>query len=275
MFDDSFKARYSTMPVAVYTHACRNEPSSFVPHNHREIELIAMTTGEACVFVGSVAFRLVAGDLLVIPPYCVHYARIAPRTSYECLCFDPDLLCDADMREGLENGRLTVCDAARAATYGTVVLDHMLATVAAHREASQGWELEAGGRLSLLFAALKRGGHFVPTGEGAREDRFSRAVMECVAEQYGEPITSRTIADRLYLSGAYFCRRFKQSFGCSFSEFLLAYRVEKAKLLLTADPRSVSEIALACGFHSFSYFCKVFRECVGVTPTAYRRGARG
>ncbi len=275
MFDDSFKARYSTLPVAVYTHTRRKEASSFVPHNHREIELIAMTAGEACVFVGSVAFRLAAGDLLVIPPYCVHYARIAPETSYECICFDPALLCDAALREGLEGGRLAVCDAARAATYGTEVIDLVLAAVAAHRGACLGWELEVGGRLSLLFAALKRGGHFTPTGEEAREDRFSRAVMECVAEQYGEPITSRTIADRLYMSGAYFCRRFKRSFGCSFSEFLLTYRVEKAKLLLAADPRSVSEIALACGFHSFSYFCKVFRERVGVTPTAYRRGERG
>ena len=95
--------------------------------------------------------------------------------------------------------------------------------------------------------------------------------MEYVAERYGEAITSRTLADHLYMSGAYFCRRFKRGFGCSFSDFLLAYRVEKAKLLLAADPRPISEIALACGFHSFSYFGKVFRARVGVTPTAYRR----
>ena len=100
MFDDSFKARYSTLPVAAYTHTRRPVASSFAAHNHREIELIAMTAGKADVFVGAVAFSLTAGDLLVIPPYCVHYAKIAPETSYECLCFDPALLCDTALCEG-------------------------------------------------------------------------------------------------------------------------------------------------------------------------------
>lgn len=271
MLDDSFKSRYSTLPLAVYSHPQRDEATSFVAHNHREIELIAMTAGAATFFIGTLALDLTAGDLLVIPPYCVHYARMAPCTSYECLCFDPDLLCDSDLREGLEGGRFGVSDAVRAADWGDAPAALMLAAVAAHGGACVGWELEASGRLSLLFAALKRGGHFAPTGQGAREDRFCRAVTEYVAAHYGEPITSRTLAEHLYMSGAYFCRLFKRGFGTSFSEFLLAYRVEKAKLLLPSDPRSVSEIALACGFHSFSYFAKVFRDRVGTTPTAYRK----
>ena len=152
MFDDSFKARYTTLPVAVYTHTRRNVPSSFVPHNHREIELIVMTAGEATVFVGSATFTLAAGDLLVIPPYCVHYARMAPETSYECLCFDPNLLCDVALREGLEGGRLTVRDVARAGTWGGEVADLTLAAARAHKAGETGWELAVCGSLSLLFA---------------------------------------------------------------------------------------------------------------------------
>ena len=274
MFDDSFKARYRTLPVAIYTHPRREEAASFVPHNHREIELIAMTEGEACFFVGSVALSLSAGDLLVISPYCVHHAKIAPKTSYECLCFDPALLSDTDLREGLEGGRLTTAGAILAGAWGSDPHGRALSAAAALREAAPGWELEVTGHLSLLFSALKRGGHFVPAGEGAKEDRFSRAVMEYVAKRYGEPITSRELAERLYMSGAYFCRLFKRSFGCSLSAFLLAYRIEKAKLLLK-DRLSVSEIALTCGFHSFSYFTMVFREQSGMTPTAFRRELKG
>ena len=274
MFDDSFKARYRTLPVATYTHPHHKEPTTFIPHNHREIELIAMTAGEACFFVGSVALPLSAGDLLVIPPYYVHHAKIAPKTSYECLCFDPALLSDADLREGLEGGSLTANGAVLAGAFGNGPHGRALSAVAALKEAAPGWELEVAGQLSLLFSALKRGGHFVPAGEGAKEDRFSRAVMEYVAKRYGEPITSRELAAQLYMSGAYFCRLFKRSFGCSFSAFLLAYRIEKAKLLLK-DRLPISEIALACGFHSFSYFTKVFREQSGMTPTAFRRKVKG
>ena len=73
MFDDSFKARYRTLPVAIYTHPQRQEPSSFVPHNHREIEKIAIQEGEACFFYVK---RHGAGSCLLIGegrrPFCFY-----------------------------------------------------------------------------------------------------------------------------------------------------------------------------------------------------------
>ena len=51
-------------------------------------------------------------------------------------------------------------------------------------------------------------------------------------------------------------------------------RIHHAKLLLMEAPdMSLSKIAAACGFHSTSYFGKVFRQSSGMTPQAYRLGA--
>ncbi len=56
--------------------------------------------------------------------------------------------------------------------------------------------------------------------------------------------------------------------------YLRRIRVHQAKLRLMETPdASLREIAEACGFHSLSYFGKVFREATGYTPQGYRLGA--
>ena len=53
--------------------------------------------------------------------------------------------------------------------------------------------------------------------------------------------------------------------------YLLEFRVNQAKNLLVSGDEAVVEIALACGFESASYFNRVFRRCVGMTPSEFRR----
>ena len=48
--------------------------------------------------------------------------------------------------------------------------------------------------------------------------------------------------------------------------------MERARELLEENgASSISAIAEAVGFHSFSHFCVCFRKATGQTPSAYRR----
>jgi AraC-like DNA-binding protein len=47
-------------------------------------------------------------------------------------------------------------------------------------------------------------------------------------------------------------------------------RIEKSKALLRHDALRISDIAGAAGFEDQSYFTKVFKRMVGVTPNRYR-----
>ena len=67
---------------------------------------------------------------------------------------------------------------------------------------------------------------------------------------------------------------FKEELGCGFRACLNQLRVEKSKVLLLASGATMSEIYAACGFEDQSYFCKVFKKVVGVTPDRYRRQSR-
>ena len=54
---------------------------------------------------------------------------------------------------------------------------------------------------------------------------------------------------------------------------MLEKRVEKAKSLLRSD-MSVKSVALPTGYSNFSFFSKVFRDTVGMSPMEYREQIR-
>ncbi len=68
-----------------------------------------------------------------------------------------------------------------------------------------------------------------------------------------------------------FCALYKQTFGISPINDLLATRAENARLLLLYGNMSVGEIAEAVGFSSIYYFSKFFKGHFGISPDAMRR----
>jgi len=66
--------------------------------------------------------------------------------------------------------------------------------------------------------------------------------------------------------------------GETVARYILRRRLEESIRALTCVPpqqRTLTEIALDLGFGSVTHFGRAFRRCYGVTPSEYRRGARG
>lgn len=64
--------------------------------------------------------------------------------------------------------------------------------------------------------------------------------------------------------------------GLTPSRWLWNERLAQAHLLLLADnARRVTDVALACGFTSFSHFSRVFRQAYDVPPSALLKPRRG
>lgn len=272
MFADGYKGRYTTIPFAFSKFKAISSDYSLFVHHHKEIEIIAMFDGEADFYIGSVLHHLKKGDVLIIPPYCVHRAFVPAGTSYDCICFDLSLLWDAEMKEGLESGLLGVDGhLSEREGYTPEVNRYARESIKACEEAAPGWEMQVIGLLSLMFARLRSESFFVKVDIPFRESKFEISVIRYVNDHFSEQITSTTAARELYINNSYFCRLFKKHFGCCFSDYLVEYRIGRAKLYLNTTSLSVSEIALKTGFQSFSYFSKAFGDSVGVSPTKYRR----
>jgi AraC family transcriptional regulator len=70
----------------------------------------------------------------------------------------------------------------------------------------------------------------------------------------------------------HFARLFKRSFGVPPYQYVLARRVERAKLLLRGRACSIAEVAMLCGFASQAHLHSAFKARTGATPGAFRRG---
>jgi two-component system response regulator YesN len=81
------------------------------------------------------------------------------------------------------------------------------------------------------------------------------------------------ICDILSVSKSNICRLFKRQIGNTINETITKFRIEKACVLLKESSQSITEISAAVGFHDQNYFCRVFKQIFGVTPSSYREGS--
>ena len=111
-------------------------------------------------------------------------------------------------------------------------------------------------------------------GPGATRLRAIKA--DIVANACSRELTIVSIAERHRVTPRY-VRKLFEGEGVTFSEFVLAQRLARARRVLSDArhaPETISAIAFACGFGDLSYFNRVFRREYGATPTAVREAAR-
>lgn len=99
---------------------------------------------------------------------------------------------------------------------------------------------------------------------------YIRKALCYIADHYSEHLTLDQVADVVQLSPSYFSTLFRQLVGISFREHLCRTRVEESKRLLLSTDYSLANIAIAMGFPDQSYYCKVFKQFIGVTPGKFR-----
>lgn len=79
------------------------------------------------------------------------------------------------------------------------------------------------------------------------------------------------LASHLALSPSRTSHLVRDVMGMSFRELKAQYRLELARDLLTATSAKLAFIAAKAGFSDVNYFCRHFKQKVGITPTEYRR----
>jgi AraC-like DNA-binding protein len=122
----------------------------------------------------------------------------------------------------------------------------------------------------LTFLRLSRQGNEA----SRRPDGLSpySASIAYMREKYGRTISLEELAAVEHLSKSHYCKAFHRALGLSPFDYLNRVRVEEAAELLGSSVLTVTQIASATGFETTSYFGKVFKRYVGMTPLQYREG---
>ena len=103
---------------------------------------------------------------------------------------------------------------------------------------------------------------------------FTTKLEHYIKTNISKPLFIEDAAREMFLSRAQFTRTVRRETGMAFNEFLTAYRIEEAKVLLRDSQWTISAISSFVGFTSASYFRTFFRKHTGITPTEFRNNAK-
>ncbi len=97
-----------------------------------------------------------------------------------------------------------------------------------------------------------------------------RQVMAFIADNYASDLKLSELARAAGMSSFHFAREFKRTTGTTPHQYLIKFRVERAKALLAQHELPLVEVGLRSGFSHQSHFTRLFRRLTGTTPHSYR-----
>jgi YesN/AraC family two-component response regulator len=95
-------------------------------------------------------------------------------------------------------------------------------------------------------------------------------IIDFAITNYEKDLTIEGLAKLFSFNAKYIGRVFKKEVGTSFANYITQMRVTSAENMLRKTYYKIVDIAEKCGFQNVSYFNRVFKTRLGVTPSEYR-----
>jgi AraC family transcriptional regulator len=128
---------------------------------------------------------------------------------------------------------------------------------------------------ALALLGVKRG---APGVESARRsDRGGllvwqlNGVVDYIETHLSDKIAAGDLADLVNLSKGQLSRAFKISVGVPPFRYIVRRRLELACTMMRTTREPLSQVAVACGLCDQAHFSRLFRNVIGMSPSAWRR----
>ena len=263
------------------------DPQPAIPlHHHFFDELVIVLSGAASHRIDDQDYPVKAGDVFVVKRGSIHNYQEPRGFAVANVIFDAKKL-DMDhwdIRElpgyhvlfSLEpafrdrhqfRSRLTVEGAAFARISERV---EELAAVAADKE--PGYRVLAKALFMQLVIMLSKCYSDTPETDTDTTDllRIGDAIAY-IESSYSERISNPKLARMAHMTVRTFQRTFHQTMHMTPSENIKQVRIRNAAHLLKESDLPLTRVAHECGFVDSSYFGRIFRRTMGITPSEYRK----
>lgn len=247
------------------------------PHYHPYYELFFLISGRCRIFINHTIYYLSPGDMVLLLPYQLHKTIYDKGQTSErfTINFIPEYIeyfssqCSPDgFRAVFSRKKLSLPPEAQE--FVEELLSRMLKETVISDCYS---EIQM---KSLLFSLLSFLGRCKDLEQPAQTldkgDALIQEAAQYIHAHHRENLTLETMAAYSHMSPAWFSKKFHQTAGLGFKEYLTHVRLEDAQELLLTTSLTVTEIALTCGFSNGNYFGDAFKKMVGVSPREYRFG---
>lgn len=134
------------------------------------------------------------------------------------------------------------------------------------------WKLMTGCGLRMIFIPLFRA---CPKCFGPyhadNNAELAFKVQNYLDKNYVDDINVGELAKRFFVHKSYLSHTFKEVTGYSVMSYVISLRLNRAKALLMQGSRSISEIAVDCGYADFAHFSRQFKKHEHCSPSDFRK----
>lgn len=101
---------------------------------------------------------------------------------------------------------------------------------------------------------------------------YVQFVKKYISENYmNRKLYLSDLALVAHISVSYLSTKFKQEMGCSFTKYLVRFRIEKAKDILSQESIPLKKVADMVGYNDYAQFSKMFKKYIGVPPSVFAK----
>ncbi|MEC0264650.1 AraC family transcriptional regulator [Paenibacillus anseongense] len=266
-------------PFHLNHYKISRKPAWEIYHAHPCMEFLYVYEGHGRVEVNKQVLPVEPGTLLVFQPFQLHRLQIKGPFVRSILMFDPykldaALLAFSGIRQWFNIlwKQPLQCQAIGEQQHVAVLFERLhekLAHTLLHKQ-----EEEFILSLLAILQGIEPVRKKLYSGlEDKLRPRYSHTaiqMIEWIELHYKEKFDLNRMSEDLHLSTYYLSHTFRQSTGSSITEFIVARRLKEACLLLETTNKTAGFIAQEVGFLNGSYFCRVFKTVLGITPKTYR-----
>lgn len=243
------------------------------PHWHNEIEINFVLKGSVYYIVNGVSYRVSQDEMVIVDSSVIHSGRCCEGSTVEethaeimTLQINKDVFHYAHYDTPAFQVHLPRSQNAKLRSVMTEIW-----TI--YQQKMPYYELLLNAQiLKLCYCMLTE--HCVQekkTGASYHMAREMKRAIQYMEEHSLEKLRLEDVANLIHYNPSYFSRRFHQYTGFTFNEYLNRCRTNAASRMLLETDKTISEIALACGFPNVCSFITYFKRQYQATPEKYRK----
>lgn len=251
-------------------------------HWHSGLELSFVITGTAECFVGKEKMTLEQGDALFVNQGVIHRFVSHSGAVTVNYVFGPEFISPPGTRIHTQyvlpvlSSSLSFVKLEGGSRDGQMVLKSLIRMHNELEIQADGWELRvkncvlsAWDDLYAMIKAEISDGRNEKSKNNIRTYVRIRKMLNYIHGHYDEELDLEKIAAATEISKSEALRCFKAGLQTTPVVYLTQYRLCRAKELLQNGEDTVQQIAVKCGFDNSSYFCKVFKKYMGISPLEF------
>ncbi len=257
-------------------------PVLVAPHFHTEsVELMLVSHGTVTATIGDATFLMYEGDVVFIPPDTFHRAMPKEEGSRIIgLTFDESIL-------SMPHGGMLLylflggfSDGALALWRGDEPLACRLAELI--RRIFHEYTVELTGYEWAIIGGLYEIGTLLLREVESKVERAKQLkrgmtkllpVLRYIDENYIKHLSIAELAELVSVSPDHFTKEFRNVMGSTPIKYINSLRVRKSLPYLLEGRLPIRAISEMVGFEDESYYNRVFRRQMGMSPMNYRKGA--